>query len=165
MHKADSLRLQYKITYLTNFIRTHFADNTVFADKSELTDTDGNPVEMTTSSYDQEKGIFVKAFVQRVKNGGETILQVRDNFSDDTQWRNTSNEEKYKNIMTCDRENSKRVKEQGNLNGTTTIASSYAVVHLINGVLNHEKLDADGKYPDFTDAQEARAYIKRFAIR
>lgn len=162
---ADSLRLQHKIIYLTNFIRTHFADNTVFADKSELTGTGGLPVEMTTSSYDQEKGLFVKTFVQRVKTGGETVLQVRDNFSDDTQWREASNDEKYKNIMTCDRENSKTVKDASSLNGTTTSASSYAVVHLIDGVLNHEQLDANGKYPSFTNAKESRAYIKRFAIR
>lgn len=162
---ADSLRLQHKIIYLTNFIRTHFADNTVFADKSELTGTGGLPVEMTTSSYDQEKGLFVKTFVQRVKTGGETVLQVRDNFSDDTQWREASNDEKYKNIMTCDRENSKTVKDASSLNGTTTSASSYAVVHLIDGVLNHEQLDADGQYPSFTNAKESRAYIKRFAIR
>ena len=67
--------------------------------------------------------------------------------------------------MTCDRENSKTVKDASSLNGTTTSASSYAVVHLIDGVLNHEQLDADGQYPSFTNAKESRAYIKRFAIR
>lgn len=162
-NSADSLRLQYKILYLTNFIRTHFADNTVFADKSE-TGTNGSPVEMVTSSYDNDKGVFIKTFVQRVKNGSETVLQVRDNFSTD-QWRSASNDEKHKNIMTCDRECSAKVKDASSLNGITTDASSYAVIHLIDGVLNHQQLDEDGKYPTFADSKAARTYIKKFAIR
>ncbi len=156
--QEDSLRLQAKITYLTNFIRTHFADNTIFADKSEIS----QPVEMITSSYDNDNGVFIKAFVQRVKEGNETVLKVRDNFSN---WKAANNEEKYKNIMTCDRICSKPIKNETNLNNATTDASSYAVVHLINGVLNHEQLSADGLYPTFTDSKEARAYIKKFAIR
>ncbi|MCM1516489.1 MAG: hypothetical protein NC080_08795 [Paraprevotella sp.] len=162
-NSADSLRLQAKILYLTNFIRTHFADNTVFADKSE-TGTNGSPVEMVTSSYDNDKGVFIKAYVQRVKNGSETTLQVRDNFSTD-QWRSASNDERYKNIMTCDRECSAKVKDATSLNGITTDASSYAVIHLIDGVLNHLQLGEDGKYPTFTDSKAARTYIKKFAIR
>lgn len=164
IHTADSVRLQNKVTYLTNFIRTHFADNSIFADKSEI-GNNGSPIEMITSSYDNNNGVFIKAFVQRVKNGGETILQVRDGVSD--QWRSASTEEKYKNIMTCDRECSAKVKNVTSLNGITTDATSYAVVHLIDGVINHVQLSADGKYPDFNNmsVEQARAYIKRFAIR
>ena len=56
------------------------------------------------------------------------------------------------------------------MNNKTTDASNYAVIHLINGVLNHEDL-VNGQYPDFQkDAEEnggkaARAYIQKFAIR
>lgn len=154
----DKLRLNAKITYLTNFIRTHFADNTVFADNSELPDQ-----ELTTNSYDKDNGVFVKAIVRRVKNGSATLLQVRDVYSPN-QWHSANNDEQYKNIMTCDRWCNKRVKGQANLNGITTASSSYAVVHLIDGVLNHQPLD-NGRYPDFTNTNEAREYLKRFAIR
>ena len=157
----DSLRIQYKITYLTNFIRTHFADNSVFADKSAMSDT-----EMITSSYDNEKGLFVKTIVKREKNGGETMLMVKDNTGAG-EWITTKytmeNGRDVKNVMTCDRECNSKVKDQS-MNGKTTNASSYAVVHLINGVLNHEAL-ADGKYPDFNSGNAARKYIQKFAIR
>ena len=159
---TDSLRIQEKIIYLTNFIRTHFADNTVFADKSDMN------AEMFTSSFNNETGLFVKSFVQR--EGG--MLKVKDNTSTG-QWitakYTTDDGRDVKNIMTCDRECNSKVKDQS-MNNKTTDASNYAVIHLINGVLNHEDL-VNGQYPDFQkDAEEnggkaARAYIQKFAIR
>ena len=160
--KEDSLRIQYKITYLTNFIRSHFADNTVFADKSDMN------AEMFTSSFNNETGLFVKSFVQR--EGG--MLKVKDNTKSG-QWittqYTTADGRDVKNIMTCDRICDAPVKNQNMLNKQTA-ASSYAVVHLINGVLNHEEL-VNGQYPDFAKQAEenggkaARAYIQKFAIR
>jgi hypothetical protein len=154
--KEDSLRIQYKITYLTNFIRSHFADNTVFADKSDMN------AEMFTSSFNNETGLFVKSFVQR--EGG--MLKVKDNTASG-QWitaqYTTADGRNVKNIMTCDRVCSAKVKDQ-QMNNKFTEATSYAVLHLINGVLNHEEL-ANGQYPDFTNGSEARKYIQKFAIR
>lgn len=165
LNTEDSLRIQYKITYLTNFIRTHFADNTVFADKSAMGAT-----EMSTNSYDYDKGVFVKAVVSRVKEGGDTMLKVMDNTGNG-EWINTiytiyttDSERDVRNIMTCDRTCNSAVKNQMML-GKTTDATSYAVVHLINGVLNHLSLNEDGTYPDFGNTGEARKYIQRFAIR
>ncbi len=153
---ADSLRIRYKITYLTNFIRTHFADNTVFADKSDMN------AEMFTSSFNNETGLFVKSFIQR--EGG--MLKVKDNTASG-QWittkYTTDDGRDVKNIMTCDRECNSKVKDQS-MNNKTTDATSYAVIHLINGVLNHEEL-ANGQYPDFANGSEARKYIQKFAIR
>lgn len=157
----DSLRIQYKITYLTNFIRTHFADNSVFADNSEMSET-----EMVTSSYDNDKGLFVKALVKREAAGDGSMLMIKDNTGTG-QWFTTQyswNDRDVKNIMTCDRECNSKVKDQS-MNSKTTEASSYAVVHLVNGVLNHESLNAEGKYPDFTSGNAARKYIQKFAIR
>lgn len=158
----DSLRIQLKITYLTNFIRTHFADNTIFADKSDMNE------EIGTNSYNSDLGLFVKAYVQR--EGG--VLKVKDNTSTG-QWittkYTTDDGRDVKNIMACDRECNSRVKDQ-TMNGKTTDGTSYAVVHLINGVLNHDEL-LNGQYPDFAKQAEenggkaARAYIQKFAIR
>ena len=152
----DSLRIRYKITYLTNFIRTHFADNSVFADKSDMN------AEMLTSSFNNETGLFIKSYVQR--EGG--MLKVKDPTASG-QWittqYTTADGRDVKNIMTCDRECNSKVKDQ-NMNGKTTEASSYAVIHLINGVLNHEEL-TNGQYPNFSSGSEARKYIQKFAIR
>ena len=156
----DSLRIQAKVVYLTNFIRSHFADKSVFADKSEM------QTELLTNSYNRDKGTFGRISVQRQKNGNETNLMVRDNTGS-SRWItsvSTFNGRDVKNIMTCDREFSKPVKNQM-LRDQTTNASSYAVVHLINGVLNHESLNADGTYPSFTNTSAARQYIQRFSIR
>ena len=124
--------------------------------------------EMFTSSFNNETGLFVKSFVQR--EGG--MLKVKDNTTTG-QWittkYTTDDGRDVKNIMTCDRECNSKVKDQS-MNNKTTDASNYAVIHLINGVLNHEDL-VNGQYPDFQkDAEEnggkaARAYIQKFAIR
>ena len=154
--KEDSLRIQYKIMYLANFIRTHFADNSVFADKSDMS------AELFTNSFNSETGVFVKSYVQRA--GG--VLKVKDNTASG-QWittKYTTNDGRdVKNIMTCDRECNDSVKDQSMINKTTN-ASSYAVIHLIDGVLNHDEL-ANGKYPDFTSGSGARKYIQKFVIR
>ena len=157
----DSARIQAKIIYLTNFIRTHFADKSIFADKSELA------TDLSTNSYNRDYGTFGKVYVQRVKTGGETNLMVKDNTAE-AKWistvSSTSDGRDVKNIMTCDRECNSRVKDQS-MNGKTVISSSYSVIHLINGVLNHDALNADGTYPKFNDSNAARQYVKRFAIR
>ena len=157
----DSARIQAKIIYLTNFIRTHFADKSIFADKSELA------TDLSTNSYNRDYGTFGKVHVQRVKTAGETNLMVKDN-TDEAKWistvSSTSDGRDVKNIMTCDRECNSRVKDD-RMNGKTVISSSYSVIHLINGVLNHDALNADGTYPKFNDTNAARQYVKRFAIR
>lgn len=153
--KEDSLRIQYKIMYLANFIRTHFADNSVFADKSDMS------AELFTNSFNSETGVFVKSYVQRA--GG--VLKVKDNTASG-RWiaaMYTYDGRDVKNIMTCDRECNSKVKDQS-MNNKTTDASSYAVIHLIDGVLNHDEL-TNGKYPDFTSGSGARKYIQKFVIR
>ena len=71
--------------------------------------------------------------------------------------------------MTCDRELSGEVKNsennKGNLTGIKLEGASYAVVHLIDGVLNFTELNEDGTYGNFEDVLEARRFIQRFAIR
>ena len=161
----DSTRIYTKITYLTNFIRTHFADNSLFADKSELKEQ-----ELTTSSYSNPEfggtGLFIKLKAKREKEGSQTRLRVKDSTKDG-QWHNTIDEFKgrdVKNIMTCDRACSGEIKGQA-MRSKSVESTSYAVVHLIDGVLNHENLDSNGKYPSFEDKQANLRYLQKFAIR
>lgn len=154
--EEDRLKIKAKIIYLTNFIRSHFTDNTVFADKSEMNQ------DMVTSCYDDVLGVFVKINVTRIKEGGSTTLKVKD-LTESSKYHSASKEDAYANIMTCDRYCSADVSGKLMTN-QEEVARSYAVVHLIDGVLNHTELK-NGKYNDFSDEKEAREYINRFAIR
>ena len=168
----DSLRIAAKITYLTNFVRYHFADNSVFADKPAL-----NANEMVTSSYDKELELFCKIHVDRVRNGDVTDLRV----CDDETWKANGNSmngggvlttlatdgtgKDLRNILARDISCSGVVIDQA-MNGATINSSSAAVIHSIPGYLNHTALDSYGRHDStWKDLQSSRRYLKRYAIR
>ena len=157
----DSIRIAAKITYLTNFIRYHFADNSVFADKSELTDANG---EMVTSSYDNETGLFCKIHVDRIKQGDKTILRV----CDDVTFKKNHNDKMptvgEPNVLARDIE----CNSSPRLNPMTDVridASSAAVIHQIDGVLNHVALVGDRHDSTWSTTANAKKYLKRYAIK
>ncbi len=146
----DSLYLQAQITYLTNFVRYHFADNSVFVDNSNFGETD-----YVSSSYDNVKGLFVKLEVARnnreisVKDVNGDVSKVNDNF----------------NILARDIVCSKNPTGQSTMNGITIDGSSFAVLHQIDGVLNHVSL-VNGRHDStWATPTEARKYLKHFAIQ
>ena len=165
LNGADSLRLQAKITFLSNFVRAHFVDNSVFADKSELAEN-----EYVTSSYDTELGSFVKVHISRQKAGGETTLYVRDDQGG-ASFPVTGD---LKNIMARDvtclldpsgNYSGSKTSPTGrsNMNNIVVQSSSYAVVHQIDGVLNHTRLE-NGRYPKFDTESECKAYLRQHPI-
>lgn len=144
----DSLRLQAKIICLTNFIRYHFADNSVFVDNSNL-----NEKEFVTSSFDKQKGLFSKILVQR--QGGQ--LMVKDANGGD--WATVQGE--Y-NILardiTCNKKPDKKSMSNVTIQGT-----SFSVIHQIPASLNH--IAGGGRYDaQWKTSEDARRYIKRYAI-
>ena len=158
LNGQDSLRLQTKITYLNNFIRCHFIDGSLFEDKSDKAEN-----EYVTQSYDTENGVFVKVIMSR--NGQQ--LRVHDNYGG----ANYSTEGDMRNIMA--RDITCLLDPNGNYSGAKTSptgrssmnnivlqSSSFAVIHQINGVLNHTKL-VDGRH-DSTWATPAtcKRYLK-----
>ena len=157
----DSLRIQTKILYLTNFIRYHFLDNSVFADKSVLPEE-----EWVTSSYDRDIGLFCKVHVDRIKEGGETILRVCDDTRDASGNLNhimipTTGE---KNVLARDIHCSATPIGRP-MTGITLDASSAAVIHSIDGVLNHTELTADGRHDGaWATIGSCKRYLERFAI-
>ena len=157
---SDSLRIQAKVTYINNFIRGHFLDNSIFADKSERAEAD-----YVTSSYNSEYGVFVKVHVQRVKEGGETKLKVRDDNGG-----NVLTVTDYKNLMArdviCTRNNRNQTPTgQKTMNNIIIQGSSFCVLHQIPGVLNHTPLTSDGKYAiNWNDANECKAYLQKYPI-
>ena len=156
----DSVRIAAKITYLTNFIRYHFADNSVFADNSEISDVDG---EMVTSSYDHETGLFCKIHVDRVKQGGETVLRVCDDPTFKISPSDKIPTVGEKNVLARDVACNKSPRGVA-MTGVTLDASSAAVIHQINGVLNHKPLEGGRHDTTWNTTANARKYIQRYAI-
>ena len=147
----DSLRIQAKISYLTNFIRYHFADNSVFTDRTEMPET-----EMVTGSYDSDKGLFCKLYIDRKKDGEYAVLRVRDG-NEGSQMIPTVGE---RNILA--RDVSCTVKPTSLMSKVTLEASSSCVIHSIDGVLNHTEL-VDGKHNIVWETPEqAKKYLKRY---
>ena len=167
----DSVRIATKITYLINFIRYHFADNSIFADKTVLA-----PNEMVTSSYDKKLELFCKIHVDRVASSSGTELRV----CDDETWKANGNRmegvkqpfvtlseyggKDVKNILARDISCSdKPFKKQ--MKGITIESSSAAVIHTIPGYLNHTKL-VDGRHDKTWESTlSAKKYLQRYAIR
>ena len=159
----DSVRIAAKITYLTNFVRYHFADNSIFADKTELA-----PNEMVTSSYDKELELFCKLHVDRVSNGqGETDLRV----CDDVTWKKNGNSMGNpfvtvgeRNVLARDLScSSSPVGVQ--MKGIVINSSSAAVIHSIDGYLNHTEV-IDGRHDKTWESTiKAKRYLQRYAIR
>ncbi len=150
--RQDSLRIQAKITYLQNFIRNHFVDNSVFVDQSRIPET-----EYVTACFDNKLELFNKVLIQR--NAG--TLQVRE--SENGQWLTVSG--KY-NIMARDVNTSFSPNKAENLSGLKIEGSSFAVIHQIPGTLNHTSLDENGQHAiNWEDESSCRAYLKRFAIK
>ena len=162
----DSIRIQAKITYLTNFIRYHFADNSVFVDKTEL--APGKGEEMVTSSYDKELELFCKIHVDRVSNGDGTDLRV----CDDVTWKENGNNMGANPHMVIGEKNvlardisctDKPVGKQ--MRGIQINSSSAAVIHSIDGYLNHTKV-VDGRHDKTWETTlKAKRYLQRYAIR
>ncbi len=148
----DSLRIQTKITYLTNFVRNHFVDNSVFVDKSDIPVT-----EYVTASYDNQKGVFNKVKIQRI-NG---ILQVQDTNLGEWLTIDSENNNKMTRDIVC----SRSPLNVPNMTNISIEGSSYAVVHQIPGTLNHTDL-VDGKHViTWESAASCRAYLKRYGIK
>ena len=160
----DSLRIQAKILYLTNFIRYHFLDNSVFADNSALPEE-----EWVTSSYDRELGLFCKVHVDRVKQGGETILRVCDDTRDASGnlIHNMIPTVGEKNVLARDISCSSTpvgVPMSTSSKRITLDASSACVIHSIDACLNHTELDANGMHNVWSTPSACKRYLERFAI-
>ncbi len=169
----DSADIQAQIVYLTNFIRSHVTDKSVFADKGAMSET-----EYSSSSYNQELGTFIKHRVSRP--GGQNTLEIKEDpiiykkpitpKRTIAEWSSTDgNSVPVINVMTCDRELSAEVKTSintaGSIAGITQNGASYAVIHLIDGVLHHTDKDTEDLWGKNANLENAREYIRSFAIR
>lgn len=160
---ADSVRIAAKITYLTNFVRYHFADNSVFADKTEL-----KPNEMITSSYDKELELFCKVHVDRIPSGDGTELRV----CDDVTWKKNNNSMGSNPVLTIGEKNVLARDISCNqspvgviMKGKVIQSSSAAVIHTIDGYLNHTEVIDGDHTKTWESTIKAKRYLQRYAIR
>ncbi|MCM1311367.1 MAG: fasciclin domain-containing protein [Bacteroides sp.] len=130
------------VTMLINFIKYHFQDNSVFADTPAL-----KPTDYETATLNSETGVYCKLNVSSTGNG---TLTVRDAAG------NSHNIVAKHNILTRD-----YILNSGK---TTIDASSFAVVHGIDGVLNYETLPG-GRYDSaWATSAAAKKYLAKYRI-
>lgn len=133
------------VTSLINFLKYHFQDNSVFADSPAMSST-----EYETATMDSETGVYCKVTVSSTGNNSLTVKDVEGNSSQVL--------DGYKNLIARD------YVLKGSTNTITISASSSAVMHGINNVLNYKKL-AGGRYDsDWSSAGAAQRYMKKYRI-
>ena len=161
--EEDRLRVLTKVTYLNNFVRCHFLDNSFFEDKTAREEK-----EFTTFSYDKDDGVFVKVHMGR----NPSQLYVRDNFEGPIHHTTGNLRNIMARDMVCIHD------EDGTMSGATKSpknaasmlnislrSSSGAVIHQIDGVLNHKELTPKGRYDgDWADVKACRNYLRRFSL-
>ena len=136
------------VSVLINFIKNHFQDNMVFADKPALVE---KKYETATLTIDEDGNPSVYAKVS-VKSSGNGTLSVTDAAG------HTRNVTNTKNIITRD-----YVLDNAS-NPTLINASSSAIVHGIDGVLDYKKY-ANNRYDrDFANTKACNAYLSKYRI-
>ncbi|MCQ2095432.1 MAG: fasciclin domain-containing protein [Bacteroidaceae bacterium] len=131
-------------TVLVNFLKNHFQDNAVFADRPAIKPTQ---YETQTLQLDDEgmPSVYSKLTVSSDGNG---TLYVTDHNG------NTSQVTDAKNIITRD-----YVIESNKIN-----SSSSAIVHSINGILDYKQY-ANGRYDaDFRSSAACKKYMRQYRL-
>ena len=133
------------VTSLINFLKYHFQDNSVFADLPAMKST-----EYETATMDSETGVYCKV---TVSSNGNNTLTVKDANGES---RNVL--DGYKNLIARD------YVIKGSNNAMTINASSSAVMHGINGVLNYKTLTGGRYDTDWESTGAAKRYMKKYQI-
>ncbi len=157
--RAYKTKAQAMITCLVNFLKYHFQDNSIFADRNAVEDT-----KYETACINNETNRYRSVKISSTGNG---TLSVRSVYSTDANGndvvgpvRNVSSDASLKNIITRDYTFNAQPK-----NATSIETSSYAVVHQIDGVLNFKELP-NGRYDsDWATTAKARKFIAKYRIR
>ncbi len=140
--KARTEKCTAMVTALINFIKYHFQDNSVFADTPAL-----KPTDYETATLNSETGVYCKVNVSSTGNG---TLTVRDAAG------NSRNIIAKHNILTRD--------YILNTGKTKIEASSFAVVHGIDGVLNYEPLQGGRYDSQWATVSAAKRYLAKYRI-
>ena len=123
---------------------------------------------MITSSYDKKLELFCKIHVDRIANGDGTELRV----CDDVTWKKNGNSMGSNPIKTIGENNVLARDISCNSSPVDAMmkdkviqSSSAAVIHSIDGYLNHKELIDGDHSKTWESTIEARRYLQRYAIR
>ena len=157
--RAYKIKAQAMITCLVNFLKYHFQDNSIFADRNAI-----EPTMYETACINNATNRYRSVKVSSTGNG---TLNVRSVYSTDAAGndvegpvRKVTDDATLKNIMTRDYTFNAQAR-----NATTIETSSYAVVHQIDGVLNFKQLTNDRYDSDWATTGSARRFIAKYRIR
>ena len=140
--EARNVKAAAMVTALMNFLKYHFQDNSVFADVPALA-----PTQYETATLNSETGIYCKVTVSSSGNG---TLNVKD-----TAGNTRSVLDNFKNQLVRDYV----------IASNQISASSFAVMHGIDGVLNYKTL-SNGRYDsDWNTTGAAKRFIKNYQIK
>ena len=144
--EARNVKVKAMATTIVNFVKNHFQDNTIFADVAPIATT-----QYETATINSETGVYCKVNVQSSGNGALSVTDTNGNVCNIT-----SN----KNIIVRD------YVTNGNAShiSRTLSASSSAVLHGIDGVLDYKSYTGGRYDADWATAAKARAYLKQYQL-
>lgn len=139
--EARNVKAAAMVTQLINFIRYHFQDNAIYADTPALTAT-----EYETATMDSESGVYCKVTVSSTGNGTLSVKDVAGN------------------TRTIDSTFKNKLARDYVISSSIISASSFIVVHGIDGVLNYEAL-TDGRYDSaWNSSSAAKRTLRKFRL-
>lgn len=141
------------VSTLVNFIKYHFQDESIYADIPALKDNnDGYETASAKNIGTENEPIYVYLKLH-VFSDGNGSLRVQDVTN------NTCTITSKKNIMTRD-----YVLSASGTSAKTISASSFAVVHGIDGVLNYKELEGGRYDSDWSTPTAAKKYLAKYRI-
>lgn len=145
--EARNIKAKAMCTAIVNFVKYHFQDNSVFADKPAITST-----QYETATINSETGVYCKV---RVSSNGNGSLSVQDALG------HTRNVTSNKNLIARDYV----TKGTASTVSNAIISSSSAVVHGIDGVLDYKNYEGGRYDSDWKSEAKARAYLNIFKLK
>lgn len=143
--EARNVKAAAMVTVLINYIRYHFQDNSVFADQPVLAET-----AYESATLNSETGIYQKLTVSSRGNGSLTVKDAAGNSCDIL--------DNFKNQLARD------YVLQGTSSAPLISASSFAVLHGIDGVLSYKALTGGRFDSDWSSVNAARRLLNKFRI-
>lgn len=145
--EARNLKAKAMVTAIVNFVKYHFQDNSIFADKLPIA-----PTQYETATINSETGVYCKVVVSSTGNGTLSVKDVAGH---------TRNITKDKNIIARDYITAGNQSAIAN----TITSSSSAVVHGIDGVLDYKTYEGGRYDSDWATSAKARAYLNNFKLK
>ena len=155
-------KAQAMITYLVNFLKYHFQNNSVFADRLAV-----KPAYYETACQNDSANGNRYVKVSSIGNGTLFVQSVyginpTDGFDIVGPLCQVVDDASRKNILTRDYTLSTIATRANN---ATIETSSYAVVHQIDGVLNFKELDGGRYDTDWATIEAAGLFLEKYSIK